>query len=349
MDDIRDKICIFVAQTMAMDRYIKINEESTLYVGRAAELLDRVVPKGRVVVITDANIDRLYPDLVHRYDYIIIGQGEGVKSLQTVERVYRELMEMGADRSTFILGIGGGIVTDIAGFVAATYMRGVDFGFVSTTLLGQVDASIGGKNGVNVADYKNMVGTFRQPRFVISDVTMLKTLPERELRAGMAEVVKSALVGDAELFSYIEQMVDVMPYEEVVLRAVTVKARIVAEDEREGGIRRLLNLGHTLGHAIEKCTREVNHGEAVAIGMSQIAHASVRCGMLAEDDAQRIDTLLDRLGFSLKLPVSIADVLREVKYDKKKSNNVLKVVLPIRIGECIVREMTFDELGTLFK
>lgn len=332
-----------------MDKYIKINEASTLYVGRAAELLDRVVPDGRVVVITDANIDRLYPDLVHRYDYIIIGQGEGVKSLQTVEKVYRELMAMGADRSTFILGIGGGIVTDIAGFVAATYMRGVDFGFVSTTLLGQVDASIGGKNGVNVADYKNMVGTFRQPRFVISDVSMLETLPERQLRAGMAEVVKSALVGDADLFNYMEQAAGEKQYEEIVLRAVAVKAHIVAQDECEGGIRRLLNLGHTLGHALEKCTREVNHGEAVAIGMSQIAHASVRCGMLAEDDARRIDTLLESLGFCLTPPVSMTDVLREVKYDKKKSDNMLKVVMPVRIGECVVREMTFDEFGQLFK
>ncbi|MBO5018929.1 MAG: 3-dehydroquinate synthase [Alistipes sp.] len=332
-----------------MDKYIKINEASTLYVGRAAELLDRVVPDGRVVVITDANIDRLYPDLVHRYDYIIIGQGEGVKSLQTVEKVYRELMAMGADRSTFILGIGGGIVTDIAGFVAATYMRGVDFGFVSTTLLGQVDASIGGKNGVNVADYKNMVGTFRQPRFVISDVSMLETLPERQLRAGMAEVVKSALVGDADLFNYMEQAAGEKQYEEIVLRAVVVKAHIVAQDECEGGIRRLLNLGHTLGHALEKCTREVNHGEAVAIGMSQIAHASVRCGMLAEDDARRIDTLLESLGFCLTPPVSMTDVLREVKYDKKKSDNMLKVVMPVRIGECVVREMTFDEFGQLFK
>ena len=332
-----------------MDKYIKINEASTLYVGRAAELLDRVVPDGRVVVITDANIDRLYPDLVHHYDYIIIGQGEGVKSLQTVEKVYRELMAMGADRSTFILGIGGGIVTDIAGFVAATYMRGVDFGFVSTTLLGQVDASIGGKNGVNVADYKNMVGTFRQPRFVISDVSMLETLPERQLRAGMAEVVKSALVGDADLFNYMEQAAGEKQYEEIVLRAVAVKVHIVAQDECEGGIRRLLNLGHTLGHALEKCTREVNHGEAVAIGMSQIVHVSVRCGMLASHDAERVDALLESLGFCLTPPVSMTDVLREVKYDKKKSDNMLKVVMPVRIGECVVREMTFDEFGQLFK
>ena len=163
-------------------------------------------------------------------------------------------------------------------------------------------------------------------------------------------------MGHVELFNHLERVItgelshgNTELMEEIILRAVVVKARIVAMDEREGGIRRLLNLGHTLGHAIEKCTREVNHGEAVAIGMSQIAHASVRCGMLAEEDAQRIDTLLERLGFSLTLPINMVDVLREVKHDKKKCNNVLKVVLPIKIGECIVREMTFDEFERLLK
>ena len=337
-----------------MERIIQINETSTLYVGRAEELLERVLPEGRTIVITDANIDRLYPNLVRRYEHIIVGQGEVCKSLQTVERVYRELMTLGADRSTFILGIGGGIVTDIAGFVAATYMRGVDFGFVSTTLLGQVDASIGGKNGVNVADYKNMVGTFRQPRFVIADVEMLRTLPKRELRAGMAEVVKSAIIADAELFERLERCGGAIydsaeDMQEVMLGAVAVKARIVAEDEREGGVRRLLNLGHTLGHAIEKCTHEVNHGEGVAIGMSLVAHAAVRRGMLSEDVAKRIDSVLVALGLKLDMPVTITEMLREVKYDKKKKNNSIRLIVPVRIGECEIKELSFEELGQLFK
>lgn len=350
---IANKITIFVSP---MNRIIEINPESTLYVGRAVELLDRVLPDGRVIVITDSNIAHLYPHLVERYDHVIIGVGEESKTLQTVEYLYHELMALGADRSTFILGIGGGIVTDVAGFVAATYMRGVEFGFVSTTLLGQVDASVGGKNGVNVADYKNMVGTFRQPRFVISDVEMLRTLPQRELRAGMAEVVKSAIVCDAELLDLVERCVadgslynsaDVM--QQVVLRAVAVKARIVAEDEREGGLRRLLNLGHTLGHAIEKCTHDVNHGEAVAIGMSLIAHAAVQCGMMAKEDARRIDSILVNLGFSLLLPVSLDDVLHEVTHDKKRDNNSLRVVIPVGIGECRVVKMSFAEFEQLFK
>lgn len=337
-----------------MERIIQINQASTLYVGRAEELLERVLPEGRTIVITDANIDRLYPNLVRRFEHIIVGQGEVCKSLQTVERVYRELMALGADRSTFILGIGGGIVTDIAGFVAATYMRGVEFGFVSTTLLGQVDASIGGKNGVNVADYKNMVGTFRQPRFVIADVEMLRTLPKRELRAGMAEVVKSAIIADVELFERLERCGEsiydsVDDMQEAMLGAVAVKARIVAEDEREGGVRRLLNLGHTLGHAIEKCTHDVNHGEGVAIGMSLVAHAAVRRGMLSEDVAERIDRVLTQLGLSLELPVTMTEVLREVKYDKKKNNNSIRLIIPVKIGECVVQELSFEELEQLFK
>ncbi len=338
-----------------MNRVIEINDRSTLYVGRAAEMLDRVLPSGRVIVITDVNIDRLYPDLVHRYEHIIIGLGEATKNLATVENIYRQLMELGADRSTFLLGVGGGIVTDIVGYVAATYMRGLDFGFISTTLLGQVDASIGGKNGVNIADYKNMVGTFRQPRFVISDVEMLRTLPVRELRAGMAEAVKSAIVGDAALFDYIERLAaneefyaSTEQMQRIVLGAVGVKAHIVALDEREGGIRRLLNLGHTLGHAIEKSTRDVNHGEAVALGMSLIAYSSVRLGAMTKTDAERINDLLTRLGFNLQLPVDIVDVLREVRYDKKKKDNILRVVIPEAIGQCVVREMLFDDFERLF-
>ena len=331
-----------------METIIKINEESTLYVGRVAELLDRVVPQRRVVVITDANIERLYPDVVRRYEYVVIGEGEESKTLQTVERVYRELMALGVDRSTFILGIGGGIVTDVAGFVAATYMRGVEFGFVSTTLLGQVDASVGGKNGVNVADYKNMVGTFRQPRFVIADVEMLRTLPMRELRAGMAEVVKSAVIGDADLFDFVESRADdifddMEALQHAMLGAVAVKARIVAEDEREGGVRRLLNLGHTLGHAIEKCTHEVNHGEAVAMGMEYIARVAFSRGMLCGEDGLRIVGLLDKLGFELIPPVDMAQVLDAVKLDKKRENDMIRVVLPVKIGDCVVAEMSFEE------
>ena len=338
-----------------MESCITIREQTRLYVGRVKELVEIVVPKRRVVVITDANIDRLYPDLVRRYEHIIIGGGEANKSLATVATIYDRLMKMGADRSTFILGIGGGIVTDISGFVAATYMRGLDFGFISTTLLGQVDASIGGKNGVNVADYKNMVGTIVHPRFVISDVEMLRTLSERELRAGMAEVVKSAIVGDAELFDYIETWAatenlyrSTEQMQNIVLRAVRVKASIVEADEREGGLRRVLNLGHTIGHAIEKSTREVNHGEAVAMGLAAIAKAAAGEGLLLQSDAERIERVLLALGLAVEPPVPMAAIMRAVRYDKKKQDNILRVVIPEAIGRCVVREMLFDDFEKMF-
>lgn len=331
-----------------------IKSLSDVFVGRVTEGLEQLLPRRRVVAIADANIDRLYPDLVHRFDHIIIGQGEANKNLDTVQHIYRQLMEMGADRSTMLLGIGGGITTDIAGFVAATYMRGLEYGIISTTLLGQVDASVGGKNGVNVADYKNMVGTFLQPRFVILDVEMLHTLPRRELRAGMAEVVKSAIIGDRELFDYIEThaaniYADSEALQEAVLRSIRLKLDIVERDERESGIRRLLNLGHTIGHAIEKCCRELNHGESVAVGMSLMAHAAVKRGIMQSAEAERIDSLLTSLGFTLTPPVAIAEIMHEVRHDKKKHDNILRAVLPERIGKCRIEELTFDEFEQLFQ
>lgn len=338
-----------------MDNVTTINGVNNIYVGCVDAILPALIKGRRVVVITDANIDRLYGELVHRFDYIIIGHGEANKNLLTVQNIYRELMALGADRSTLLLGIGGGIVTDITGFVASTYMRGVDFGFISTTLLGQVDASVGGKNGVNIADYKNMVGTFSQPHFVIFDVDMLSTLPQREMRAGMAEVVKAAIVGDGALFALLEREVSPEIFErrdiieEVVTRSVRIKLDIVERDECEHGIRRLLNLGHTIGHAIEKCSREVNHGEGVAIGMAHMARAAARCGMLSQSDAERIERLLTALGFNLTPPLSLHDILREVKHDKKKAGNNIHAVLPVSIGECKVQEMSFEEFEQMFK
>lgn len=337
-----------------MSTILSIKGKSEIFVGRVAEALDKYLNGERVVVITDANIDRLYHDLISRYDHIIVGHGEGNKNLVAVQTIYSRLLDMGADRSTTLLGVGGGIVTDITGYVASTFMRGLDFGFISTSLLGQVDASIGGKNGVNIANYKNMVGTFAQPRFVISDVDFLRTLPLRELRAGMAEVVKMAIVGDADLFAFIEESISEQCYRDsdtmrrMVLESARLKADIVDRDECEKGVRRVLNLGHTIGHAIEKCTSKLNHGEAVAIGLSQISHVANRIGMLPREDMLRIDSLLEKIGFSLELPVPMSDILREMRFDKKKSNNLLRVVLPERIGSCRIVEMPLSELEKYF-
>ena len=337
-----------------MDYSIKIKDSSEVIVGSVSELLPRLLPDKRVVVVSDTNIDRHYHTLVNRYEHVLIGLGEASKTLVTADAIYKKFISMGVDRSTFVLAIGGGIVTDVAGFVASTYMRGVEFGFVSTSLLGQVDACVGGKNGVNVDGYKNMVGTFTQPRFVICDVGMLRTLPEREVRTGMAEVIKAGIIADEELFSKLEltplaeltKNPDLLG--EVVYRAIKVKADIVERDEREHGDRRKLNLGHTLAHAIEKSSSKMNHGEAVAVGLSLISDAAARRGLLSAADKERICSLLQRTGFDLTPPVAMRVLLKAVSKDKKSEGDVLNVVFPTAIGACEVVPMPLEEFRAMF-
>lgn len=337
-----------------MDYSIKIKDSSEVIVGSVSELLPRLLPDKRVVVVSDTNIDRHYHTLVNRYEHVLIGLGEASKTLVTADAIYKKFISMGVDRSTFVLAIGGGIVTDVAGFVASTYMRGVEFGFVSTSLLGQVDASVGGKNGVNVDGYKNMVGTFTQPRFVICDVGMLRTLPEREVRTGMAEVIKAGIIADEELFSKLEltPLVELTKNPdllgEVVYRAIKVKADIVERDEREHGDRRKLNLGHTLAHAIEKSSSKMNHGEAVAVGLSLISDAAARRGLLSAADKERICSLLQRTGFDLTPLVAMRVLLKAVSKDKKSEGDVLNVVFPTAIGACEVVPMPLEEFRAMF-
>ncbi len=334
--------------------FMEITENSHLCIGKIADLLPQLLPQGRVVVISDCNVDRLYRPLLARYEHLLIGLGEQAKTLVTAERLYNSLMELGADRSTFILGIGGGVVTDMAGFVASTYMRGVRFGFVPTTLLGQVDASIGGKNGVNVGGYKNMAGTFSQPEFVICDTALLATLSDREFRAGLAEVVKAAIIGNPELFEVLENASfeqlrhDGELLQRVVAAAIRVKAAIVRADECERGVRRRLNLGHTVGHAVEKCAKGVNHGEAVAVGIAYMSELACRMGKLSGNDCDRIKGLLERLGFATALPAERQCLVKAMRKDKKHAGHLLHLILPTGIGS--VEDFPCDSAGleTLF-
>lgn len=336
-----------------MPARIDVTNGSCVYVERVEDILSQLLPDKRVIVISDTNIDRTHHDIIAPYESILVGQGEQAKSLATLEDVYRRLIEMGADRSTFILGIGGGIVTDIAGFVASTYMRGLEFGFITTTLLGSVDASVGGKNGVNVGGFKNMVGVFSQPKFVICDVALLHTLPDREFRAGMAEVIKTAILGDKELFEMLEQTSfkalrkDDVLLESVIARCITVKANVVAEDEREGGLRRILNLGHTLAHAIEKCSTRHSHGEAVAIGLHHITKAALADGIIDESDASRIISLIDHYGFDTELPAERNQLLKAIKGDKKRKGDAIHLILPTAIGKVEDRVVKLTDLGNI--
>lgn len=327
-----------------------VRQQSEIFIGPVADILPGALPEGRVVVVSDSTIDRLYHSVLAQYDTVLIGLGESIKTMQTVEMIYRRFIELGVDRSTFVLAVGGGIVTDVAGFAASTYMRGVKFGFVSTTLLGQVDASVGGKNGVNVDGYKNMAGTFTQPQFVICDPALLRTLPEREFRAGLAEIVKAGLIADRELFGLFESHSleefrrDRALLGEAVMRAVKVKAHIVERDERESDERRKLNLGHTFAHAIEKCSRDFLHGEAVAIGTVMIARLSERLGTVTAEEAARVRSVFEGMGLPVATGIELPRLIAALKHDKKKEARSVAFVLMRGIGDCEIRPMTFDEI-----
>ncbi len=323
---------------------------SKVVVGNVLTSLRSFLPERKVVIITDANVHRRHKELINQFDYILVGIGETAKTLATAEKIYRELLSLGADRQTFIVGMGGGVVTDLAGFAASTFMRGVGFGFVPTTLLAQVDASIGGKNGVDVDGYKNMAGTFNQPDFVLCDTQVLSTLPERELRSGMAEVVKAAVIDGGSLFALLEAH----PFdrlrgdEELMRRVITssirIKAAIVAGDEREAGHRRILNLGHTFGHAIEKCSQAYTHGEAVAIGLAMICDVAVRLGFLSEDDRMRIKGVIERMGLPLSTSIEPKQLLRAISLDKKRDSDHIHIVLPHAPGDCRIHPLPPDVL-----
>lgn len=327
---------------------------STVLVGESVANIAKHLPSSGVFVLTDEKVKGHYGDHFAHLPSFSIGQGEDNKTLQTVEQIYRWLLDNNADRSSFILAVGGGIVCDVAGFVASTFMRGIRFGFVSSTLLSQVDASVGGKNGVNLDGYKNIVGTFNQPEFVICDPAMLTTLDARDYRSGLAEVVKHTLIADAEMFEFIEQNVDKLLARDaeainlVVENSIRIKAKVVSMDEREKGERRKLNLGHTWGHAVEKLTH-LPHGEAVSIGLVFAAQLSHLSGLMSSSDVQRLKTLLEKL----QLPTSASfDRKKAFEYmlkDKKKEQSFIHFILMEGIGSTRVAPLSTLELEDYFK
>ena len=325
------------------------SRDSTIYVGETLENVGQYIPAKKPFIITDTNVAGIYRDAFPDCPVIVIGTGEAIKTLDTVKTIYSELMDLGAQRSSFVLGIGGGIVCDVAGFAASTYLRGVRFGFVSTSLLSQVDASVGGKNGVNFQGYKNMVGVFNQPEFVVCDMKMLKTLPEKELVNGFGEIVKHGAIGDEDMFGYIEDncekalALDPDTIERLVYDSVAIKAGIVNQDEKEAGERRKLNFGHTFGHAIEK-TMKVAHGEAVGIGMVMAASMSVRRGLLAREKADRLAELLKKLKLPTSLTIEPATILDALKKDKKREGDSIHFILLEDIGQAVIQEISIGEL-----
>jgi len=323
--------------------------DSTILVGEVLESLGKYAPLEKTAVITDTNVRRHYQKDFPSCEVIEIGAGEVIKNLDSVGKICQRLMDMGADRSSFIVGIGGGVVSDIAGFVASIYLRGVRFGFVSTTLLSQVDASVGGKNGVNLGGYKNMIGVFNQPEFVICDMNLLKTLPERELLSGFAEIVKHAAIGDPRLFSYLEENyekainLDPQVIEKLVSDSLNIKSSIVNRDEKEKGERRKLNFGHTFGHAIEKTTG-ISHGEAVSAGMVIASELSKKTGYLSPKEARKIESLLKKLKLPVRLQIDPENVLAAIRKDKKRIGSAINFVFLKGISHAVVEEVSINAL-----
>lgn len=301
------------------------------------------------VVVTDSNVDRFYGDKFvrtlegeyARVERIVFPAGEKSKTLETYAELVRGFAALELTRTDVVYALGGGVVGDLAGFAAATYMRGIDFIQVPTTLLAMVDSSIGGKTGVDIPEGKNLVGAFHLPKRIIRDVRFLETLPEKEQKNGLAEMIKTAILFDHEMFSALEHLATLAPLErltsleKLVDRCAAWKQKIVDEDFKEGGKRKLLNLGHTFGHAIEKVSEfAIPHGEAVAIGMRIVGK-----------DVPEIGRILDAYGFGKYEGFDNAKVLEAIRGDKKRSGDTITLVVPRKIGECELVETPMGELG----
>ncbi|MBN1117592.1 MAG: 3-dehydroquinate synthase [Bacteroidales bacterium] len=323
---------------------------SEILIGESIDNVQKYLNNRKTIIITDSNLIGHYKQRFPANAPIIeIGLGEKSKTIQTLETIFDKLIEYEADRSTFILAIGGGIVCDVAGFAASVFMRGMPFGFVSGTLLSQVDASVGGKNGVNFRGFKNMLGVFNQPNFVICDTQMLSTLEPREFRSGFAEIIKAGAIKNPSLFEFCEQnakkalALNAEVLDKMVYDSVEVKAKVVEADEREKGERRLLNFGHTFAHAIEKLTG-ILHGEAVSIGMVLAARVSENLGMLSSDDSQRITKVLEDYMLPTRPNTDVVELFDAMKQDKKREGSEIHLVLLEDIGKAVTRKIKYTEL-----
>jgi len=323
--------------------------------------MDKAGLGGKAVIITDQNVDGIYSEAfasqlkpycqeVFKY---VLEAGEKSKTLDTVRDIYAFLMDCRLERSSVLIALGGGVVGDITGFAAATFLRGINFVQVPTTLLAQADSSIGGKVGVDFQGSKNIIGSFYQPSFVYINVSTVSTLPEREIRNGLAETIKHGLISDGDFFDYIEENIEkVFSADPGVLQCVAktncrIKGQVVAKDERESGLRAILNFGHTIGHAVESVSDfRLMHGECVSLGMVGAYKIALRLGMVTQNELCRVSGVLEKSGLPVKASgVDPEAVYRQMYYDKKIKDGRLKFILPKGIGS--VAQCTVEDEGII--
>ncbi|HDM77010.1 MAG TPA: 3-dehydroquinate synthase [Deltaproteobacteria bacterium] len=338
----------------------KLEDRSyTIHIGykcldRLCEILSEI-PLNSVFVITDRNVEKLWAGkiialLEKRFPYrglISVEPGEEQKNLLTIEKLARKLVSMKADRASTIIAVGGGVIGDIAGFLASIFLRGVSFINIPTTLLAQVDSSVGGKTGVDLPEGKNLVGTFYQPVLVFADVDFLSTLPHEEFLNGMSEVIKYGIIMDTEFFTFLESNVEKILEKEpdilikIVSQSCKLKREIVEKDEKEAGLRRILNFGHTIGHSIEAASNyRIKHGWAVSMGMVAASYLALEYGMTEPEEVKRIENLIDRFGLPVCVPEDLTadEIVQGLTYDKKMVDSKLRWILPTKIGSVNVVE-----------
>ncbi len=343
-------------------RNIKVNLGNRSYdirIGRGlldqtGQLLVELGFRNRLVIITDSRVKELHAESLRQnlasqqfqVDIFDLPEGEEQKSLDNAAKLFGELARIFTERSTPILALGGGVIGDLAGFVAATYMRGVPLIQIPTTLLAQVDSSIGGKVAVDHRQLKNMIGAFYQPSLVIADITVLKTLHHNEIVNGLAEVIKSAVIRDKKFFGYLEahtewiRSLDEVVLEEIIYNTARIKTSVVEQDECDLGLRNILNFGHTVGHAIETASDfTIRHGQAVAIGMVVASRISNSMGLFRDQELARLLSLLKKLDLPTNLPVlPTEDILAAMEHDKKIMAGKVRFILPKNIGEVFITE-----------
>lgn len=328
------------------------NSSVDYYLAGGISHLKEIVHKDNTIIITDENVYNAHTKRFKNWNCIVLKPGEEYKTQSTVDEIIDQLIDMEADRKTTLVGVGGGVITDLTGYVASVYMRGISFGFIPTSLLAMVDASIGGKNGIDVGVYKNMVGIIRQPKFILHDMVFLNSLPQNEWENGFAEIIKHAAIKDAAMFRELESMT-LKKYQsrqisicELVQRNAIIKTKVVQNDEFEKGERRLLNFGHTLGHALEN-QYELSHGQAVAIGMTYASVISQK--ILGFKEPGRVAALLLKYDLPTFADFDKQKVFEVLKMDKKRERKEMNYVMLEKIGKGVVKSIPLKQLEEIIQ
>lgn len=338
---------------MHQQDYLISSKKYPAYFDTDFSYLEKLVLKQNAIIITDENVAPNHTNKLIGWKSIVVRAGEEHKQQATIDYIIKELITLKADRDTFIIGVGGGVVTDMAGYAASVYMRGVKFAFVPTTILAMADAAIGGKNGIDVGLYKNLVGTINQPQFLLFDYSFLQTLSHEQFVNGFAEIIKHACIKDDHLFTFLEENTlsffksDTQKIDKLIKQNVTIKYNVVANDEFEKGDRKLLNFGHTIGHAIENIY-SLPHGHAVSIGMAAACIISEKINNFSPAETEQIISLLKKYHLPVTINFDKEKVWEILILDKKKSGNYINFVLLNKIGNAVVKAVPLDQLREIF-